>query len=212
MTPFRTLTALAATLAVAASVHAAAPQPDTRQGDFVHVCRGGARKGLACTLATEPQDCPGSECVVQTVSPTIKGTLTLIVHDEVTDWAAGTAGNRAVTVLLEVRGPNGGTELLGATYQNLADPTLAPLALSNVIAVEMDEFALRSVAPAVSGLLFAQPESTMTEALQTLFGTSGTPALVAVTDRQVLTADHVLDGLATVVRFKVKLQFLQPVL
>lgn len=211
MTPFRITTALAAGLSLATAAFAGAPAPDTRQGDFVHVCRGGARKGLACTVATEATDCPGSECVVQAVSGTIKGELTLIAHDSVTDWAAGTTGNRSLTVLLEVRGP-AGTALLAATYQNLADPTLAPLAPTNVVAFEMDEATLRDAVPAIGGLLFAQPEARLAEQLQTLYGQTGTPALVAITDKQVLAGDHVDDELATVVRLKVKIQFLKPVL
>jgi hypothetical protein len=63
----------------------------------------------------------------------------------------------------------------------------------------------------VSGLLFVQPQSTLAQQLQTLFGTTGTPAIVAVTEgRSVELADHTGDGLATVLRFKIKLQFLEP--
>lgn len=198
-----------AALALAATAHAGAPQPDTRQGDFAHVCRGGANKNLACTLATEPTDCPGSECVVRALSAPVKATLTVVAHDSVTDWATGAATNRALTVLLEVRAPDGSQQLLAATYQNLPDPTVAPTAPSNVVAIEMDEFALRSVSGAVGDLLFVQPEATLAGRLQDLFGQDGTPVLVA-TERRVQTADHTTDGLATVLRFKMKLQFLAP--
>jgi hypothetical protein len=196
---------LAATIA-----HAGAPEPETRQGDFAHVCRGGANRNLSCTVPTQGSDCPGSECVVLPLSPAVKGVLTIIAHDAVTDWANGGATNQALTVMLEVRAPNGTQQMLAATYQHLADPTSAPTALSNVVAIDMDEFALANLSEAVTGLLFAQPESTLTQQLQTLFDSEGTPVLVAATDRQVQSADHTGDGLATVVRFKVKIQFLQP--
>lgn len=201
--------ALLAGTVLAVTAHAGAPQPDTRQGEFAHVCRGGAKKNQTCTVATEGTDCPGSECVVRTLSSPIKATLTVIAHDAVTDWANGGAAHQALTVLLEVRAPNGTQQMLAATYQNLAEPGTAPAAPSNVVAIEMDEFALRAASGAVSGLLFVQPEATLAAQLQTLFGQTGTPVLVA-TERQVQSADHTSDGLATVLRFKVKLQFVVP--
>jgi len=203
------LIAIACCLA-AGTARAGAPQPDTRQGDFAHVCQGGPNKGEACTVAEQATDCPRSGCVVQALSKTIKGTLTLIAHDAVTDWATGGAANQALTVMLEVKGPDGAAHLLAATYQTLSDPTLPPTAPGNVVAIEMDEFALRAVTPAVGGLLFAQPEAAIAEQLQTLFGTGGTPAIVKVYDRRVQAADHTGDDLATVLRFKVKIQFLAP--
>lgn len=95
----RILAALACGLMIgaAAPVRAGAPQPDTRQGDFEHVCRGGPNKAQTCTVATQDADCPKSECVVATLSKTIKGTLTIIAHDSVTDWANGGATNQALT-------------------------------------------------------------------------------------------------------------------
>ena len=203
------ITALA--LALATPALAGAPQPDQRQGEFVHVCRGGPNKADLCSVATEEQDCPGSECVVQALGGSIKGTLTLIAHDAVIDWANGGATNRALTVLLEVRGPDGTAQLLSATYQNLADPTLPPTAPGSVVAIDMDEPALRNLAAAPSGLTFAQPDVTLADQLRTIFGSTGTPVLIA-TDRKAQSADHTTDGLATVVRFKVKVQFLVPIL
>src|SRR5262249_49232573 len=155
-----------------------------------------------CTVATQAADCPGSECVVVPVSKTIKGVLTLIAHDSVTDWANGGATNRALTVLLEVKAPDGSPQLLAATYQDLATPTNPPTAPGTVVAIDMDEANLQTLAGAVSGLLFVQPEATLAQQLQTLFGSTGTPVLVAVADRGVQSADHTGDGLATVLRFK----------
>ena len=102
MKPSRTFATLALCLAVAGTAHAGAPQPDTRQGDYAHVCRSGPQKNQACTVATEETDCPSSESVVKTLSGVVNGTLTLIAHDAVTDWASGEAANQALTVLLEV--------------------------------------------------------------------------------------------------------------
>ena len=96
--------------------------------------------------------------------------------------------------------------LLSATYQNLADPALPPAASPSVVAIDMDEFALRNIGN-VSGLLFASPEATLAGQLRTIFGLEGTPVLVG-TDKKVQSADHTTDGLATVLRFKVKIQFL----
>jgi hypothetical protein len=206
MKPSRTFATLALCLAVAGTAHAGAPQPDTRQGDYAHVCRSGPQKNQACTVATEETDCPSSECVVKTLSGVVNGTLTLIAHDAVTDWASGEAANQALTVLLEVKAPGGALQLLSATYQNLADPALPPAASPSVVAIDMDEFALRNIGN-VSGLLFASPEATLAGQLRTIFGLEGTPVLVG-TDKKVQSADHTTDGLATVLRFKVKIQFL----
>lgn len=209
----RILAMLGMCLAVgsAGTARAGAPQPDERESGFAHVCKGGPNKSHPCAVATQEIDCPGSECVVQPLSASIKGTLTVIAHDSVTDWSTGIAGNRALTVLLEVKAPDGSQQMLAATYQNLAVPTNPPTAPGEVVAIDMDEAALKTLSPAVTGLLFVQPESTLSQQLQTLFGSTGTPAIVAVTDRRVQSADHTGDGLATVLRFKVKIQFLAPV-
>ena len=209
MKPSLTLATLAIGLIAGSAnlAHAGAPQPDTRAGDFVHVCAGGANKGQACTVATQDTDCPKSACVVETLSKSIKGTLTIIAHDTVTDWATGNSGNQALTVMLEVKAPDGSAQILSASYQDLVTPTNAPAALSNVVAIGMDEAALKTLAPAVGGLLFVQPESALSTQLQTLFSITGTPVLTAVKDRQVDFADHTGDPLASVLRFKVKIQF-----
>jgi hypothetical protein len=198
-------------LSVGGAARAGAPQPDQRAGDFAHVCQGGAKKGQPCTVATEDVDCPKSQCVVQALSRPINGTLTIIAHDSVTDWLHGGAGNSALTVLLEVRAPDGSPQMLAATYQDLAAPTNPPAAPSNVVAIPMDEAALQTLSSAVSGLLFVQPESTLSQQLQQLFNVTGTPVLVAAADRRVASADHTGDGLATVLRFKVRVQFVDPV-
>lgn len=207
----RILVALAWCLAMsfASTARAGAPAPDVRQGDFVHVCQGGPNKGLGCTVATPDADCPGSECVLRTLSNTVKGTLTIIAHDAVTDWLNGGAANQVLTVMLEVRAPDGSRQMLAATYQDLAAPTNPPEASGNVVSIPMDESALQVLSGAANGLLFVQPESTLSQQLQELFGSTGTPVLVGV-DRRAQSADHTGDGLATVLRFKVKIQFLDP--
>jgi len=194
----------------AGPARAGAPQPDTRAGDFVHVCQGGANKGQPCTVATEATDCPKSACVVHTLSKSIKGTLTIIAHDTVTDWLNGGATNSALTAMLEVKAPDGTKQMLAATYQDLAAPTNPPAAPSNVVAIPMDENALNTLSSAVGGLVFVQPESTLAQQLQQLFGSTGTPVIVAAKDSTVQSADHTGDGLATVLRFKVKVQFVEP--
>jgi hypothetical protein len=213
MSSFRiTLVALALGLACAfaGTARAGAPQPDTRAGDFAHVCQGGPNKGSACTVATQDADCPRSACVVHALDRPIKGTLTIIAHDSVTDWLNGGATNRALTLLLEVKGPGGEKQMLAATYQNLAEPTEPPSALNNVVSIAMDEGAVKNLASAVNGLVFAQPEATLSQELQTLFGSTGTPVIVDADDKRAEFADRTGDGLATVLRFKVRIQFVEP--
>jgi hypothetical protein len=208
--PTHIVLALGLALALGGAAEAGAPQPDQRQGEFAHVCAGGANKGLACTVPTQDADCPKSACVLQPLSKTVRGTLTMIAHDQVTDWSTGAATHRALTVLLEVKAPDGSRQLLAATYQDIDTPTEPPTAPGNVVAIAMDELAVNNLAKAVNGLLFVQPESALSQQLQALFGNNGTPALVAVNDRKVDFAEHGGDALATVLRFKVKIQFLDP--
>lgn len=209
MNQSRIIVALACSLAVgtAGAALAGAPQPDQRQGSFEHVCQGGPRKAQACTVPTQDTDCPRSTCVVRTLSAPIRGTLTIIAHDSVTDWLNGGSTNRAVTMMLEVRGPDGSKQMLAATYQDLALPTDPPQAPSNVVAIPMDELSVLNVSTAVDGMLFIQPESSLSQQLQTLFNSTGTPVLIGVAQSPAQIADHNGDNLATVLRFKVRIQF-----
>lgn len=190
-------------------VRAGGPLPDNREDDFAHVCRGGTNAGDSCSIFAEETDCPRSQCIPAAVSKPIRGTLTLIAHDAVTDWATGGAGNQSLTLLVDVPGPDGKRQLLSATYQDLVSPRNPPTAPGTVVVLPMDEVALRDLSPAVNGLLFAQPESRLAAHLQALFGSTGVPALVFA-ERRALLADHTGDDLATVVRFKVQIQFLAP--
>ena len=203
------LVTLCCTMAGPGVARAGGPLPDTREDDFAHVCRGGTNAGESCAIPTEETDCPRSQCVVDAVSKPIRGTLTLMAHDAVTDWSNGDAGNQALTLLLDVPGPDGKRQLLSATYQDLLAPRNPPTAPGTVVVLPMDEAALRELSPAVNGLLFVQPESRLATHLQTLFGSTGVPALVFA-ERRALLADHTGDDLATVVRFKVQIQFLAP--
>lgn len=194
----------------AGPARAGAPQPDTRQGDYAHVCQGGPNKGLTCSVATEPVDCPKGACLVQARSKSIKGVLTLIAHDSVTDWVTGAATHRAVTMLLEVKAPDGSKQLLAATYQDLADPTLPPSAPSDVIAIPMDEEALVTLAKGPAGLRFARPQDSLADQLRALFSNDGTPVLIDADERRPQGADHIGDALASVLRFKVRIMFVDP--
>jgi len=194
----------------AATARAGAPAPDTRAGDFAHVCQSGANKAQPCTVATQSTDCPGSECVVRALSNPVNATLTIIAHDQVTDWLHGGATNRALTVMIDVKVPGVGRQLLSATYQDVVDPTNPPEAVADVVSIPMDEAAVRTLSSAVSGLRFARPEATLSQQVQTLFNVTGVPVIVAAADRNVEFADHVADGLATVLRFKVRVQFVEP--
>jgi hypothetical protein len=193
----------------ALAAHAGGPLPDTREDDFAHVCKGGDNAGDLCSIPTEETDCPRSRCVVVTTTKPIRGTVTVVAHDAVTDWSNGRADAQALTLLLEVRSPDGTKQLLSATYQDLLAPRNPPSAPGSSIVLPMDELALRDVAPLLSGLLFLQPEAQLAEQLKTIFGTTGTPALI-LTDKKPQLADHTGDPLATVLRFKVQIQFLAP--
>lgn len=203
------LATLALVLTGARLTHAGGPLPDTREDDFAHVCKGGPNAGASCTIPTEATDCPRSACVVDAAGKPIRGTATLIAHDAVTDWSSGDASFQAFTLLLEVRGPDGTRHLLSATYQDLLSPRNPPTAPGNVVVLPLDEVALRDVAPFLGGLLFVQPESRLAQQLQIIFDSSAAPALV-FTDRRPQLADHTGDALATVLRFKVQIQFLVP--
>lgn len=207
---------LAVAVGTAGVAHAGAPTPDTRANDFTLTCKGGPNKTQACTVATAATDCPKSSCVVTTVSKkTIGGTLTIISDDLVVDWATGFTSPQALTIMLEVNA-NGTKEILADTYQNLGDPldlnqvTQAPTAPTNVVAIPMDESAVKGLAGALDGLMFAQPESTIANKLRALFSTTGTPVIVGVKKKSQF-ADHSAanDALASVLRFKVKIQFVQ---
>src|SRR5262245_55113085 len=195
------------TMAFTGTARAGAPQPERREGDFEHVCQGGPNKGLACTVDTEDTDCPRSSCVLKQLSGPIRGTLTIVAHDTVTDWSTSAAGNQALTVILEVKAPDGSKQILSATYQDLATPTSPPQAPGAVVAIPMDEAALVNLSSAVDGLTFVQPQDTLAQQLRTLFNSTGTPVLVGVGRRGVQFADHSADGLGTVLRFKVKIRF-----
>jgi hypothetical protein len=203
--------AVAVTLSVAGVAWAGAPTPDNRSEDFEHVCKKGPNKDLACTVATQATDCPKSECVPKTLSKTFKGKLTLIADGNVRDWLNGTAGNEAITVMLEVKAPDGSKQILAQTYQDLTFPTNPPQAPSNVVSIDLDETNVKGLASAVSGLVFAQPEGVIASALQTLFNATGTPVIIEAKEKKVELADHTADDLATVLRFKVKLQFVDPI-
>jgi hypothetical protein len=202
--------AVSAVAVFAIPARGGAPQPDQRQGDFVHVCQGGPQKGQACTIPTEDTDCPRGACVLEALTKPIKGTLTIVAHDSVTDWKNGGATNAALTAMLEVKAPDGTRQILAATYQNVASPALPPEAPGDVIAIGMDEAALSNLSSALGGLLFVQPESTLAQQLQNIFGSTGTPVLTGLKESRFETADHTGDNLATVLRFKVKIQFLEP--
>jgi hypothetical protein len=203
-------TTFAFALALAGAAWAGAPQPDTRSADFTHTCKGGSNKGGACTVATEATDCPNSTCVPTTLSKTIKGTLTLIADGNVRDWLNGTSGNQALTVMLEVKAPDGTKQILSQTYQDLASPSSPPQALPNVVSIDLSEDNVKTLAGDVNGLVFAQPDTVIATQLQALFSVSGAPVIVEAKDKTVKLADHTADNLATVLRFKVKLQFLDP--
>jgi len=211
MKRFRTMSpvVLAALAAFAGTAQAGAPTPDVRGGAYRYVCKGGANKGSLCTVATEAADCPRSACVLAAVSKKIRGTLTIVVDDLVRDWKQGTGGPRALTLLLELKAPDGTKHLLAETYQDLVDPTQPPTLPTNVVSIPVDEAELKTLAASLNGLLLVQAEANMADRLRALFNTTGTPVLVDLKATRAQFSDQTATPLASALRFKVEIQFVE---
>ena len=93
----------------AGAARAGAPAARSAAGRLRARLQGRLQQGPGLHRRHRGRRLPGSECVVQALSHSIKGTLTIIAHDTVTDWSTGGAANRALTVMLEVKAPDGST-------------------------------------------------------------------------------------------------------
>src|SRR5262249_36602250 len=97
--------------------------------------------------------------------------------------------------------------VLSQTYQNLSDPTSAPIDSHQIPIDELrlkDETELRpdGKAAIVNDLLFRPQDSELADALRTIFNTTGPPVVTTVS--QVSLTYRLADGLGTVLRLKVK--------
>jgi hypothetical protein len=219
-----------ALLAVPVFAHAAV-DCTAREPLLAHVCAGGDNDGLPCTpdltgadplicLSARPAEadgCLGAKCVI----PFVKGAnfsaeMLIIADDNVSQLDGGqTIQNAvAVTVVFNFGGKKG---ILAQTYQNLSGPDLTSLATGPIdgFGVTISELRLRQEAELrpdgkaaiVNDLLFRPQDDDLAEALRTRLGAVGNPVIIKV--GSVVLSDHV-DGVATVLRMKVKGAFVVP--
>lgn len=220
-----------ALLIAANAAYAAAPLPQRREEKLPHVCKGGPNKGQACV---EDTMCPTSTCKLKFLrgpDTTFEAKVTLIVDDDVSkfDGAQKIANVVAATVLLEIR-ERGETHFLAQTYQNLEGqdfqalidalrqgPFLAdtgsPLTNSRMTeSTLMASLADNAARPLLGSFLFQEGDNEMANAVRALFGVTGRP-VVADVPRDisfVQRSDHEADGLASLVRLRVKIRFIAP--
>jgi hypothetical protein len=132
----------------------------------------------------------------------------------------------AATVLLEIK-DKGETHLLAQTYQNLeghdftsltdalrAGPFLAdtgsPVSNRRAAEFRLNEALTDDPFPSIlDDFLFEEGDSEMADAVRALFGVTGRPIVAEVPKHAAFVerSDHVADGLASLVRLKVKIRF-----
>jgi len=223
--------ALATLLMATGSAGAGSPVSELRETQLPHVCKGGPRKGQACT---DDAQCPRGLCEINFLrgpDATFEAEVTLIIDDNVSkfDGTEEISDVKAATVLLEIK-DKGETHLLAQTYQDLeghdfkaltdalkAGPFLADMGapVSNRRAAEFRLFESLTDDPFPSILddfLFEQGDNELANAVRTLLGVTGRPIIADVPRdaAPVQRSDHVADGLASLVRLKVKIRFVAP--
>jgi hypothetical protein len=195
-----------------------------------HVCASGANEGQSCDpdftgadplvcSATRPalnDACLGAKCtMVFEKSASFSGVMLIIVDENVSqlDGSQSIQDAVALTVVFDF----GKKGILSQTYQNIAT-SLADLESgpTDTFGVTMNEQTLRSEAQLrpdgkakiVNDLLFRPQDTTLADALRAMFSpVGGTPVILKV--GSVTLQDHP-DGLATVLRLKVKGAFVAP--
>lgn len=209
----------------------AAQGPFGSQSYFVNQCRGGSNAGAECTTDDE---CPRGSCrIVKSGSISVK--LTIIVHDEVTDFdgagiEAGPGSTAsATTIMLELPG----RRRLARTFQNLEGATgpelidslrrgAQPVQLFAGSPNTLDEALLRDwYDGAAGGAIGSEPEQFLEYAVPILdlFGFGDTlSARLGVTCPNVLTVSSanridLVDGTGTpdasIARFRLRLAVVQ---
>jgi hypothetical protein len=223
--------AFATLLVATSSTYASSPVSQLREEQLPHVCKGGPRKGLACTDETQ---CPRGTCEINFLrgpNTTFEAEVTLIVDDNVSkfDGTEEISDIIAATVLLEIK-DKGETHLLAQTYQNLeghdfksltdalrAGPFLAdtgsPVSNRRAAEFRLNEALTDDPFPSIlDDFLFEEGDSEMADAVRALFGVTGRPIVAEVPKRAAFVerSDHVADGLASLVRLKAKIRFVAP--
>ena len=225
MTSARRILALVL-LAAAPAVGHAAVDCTAREPLLPHVCDKGQNAGLACTpdfstvtdtltcsVSRPAQNdfCLGAKCImVFEKGATFSAVMTLIADNNVSalDGSQTIQNAIALTVVIDL-GKNG---VLSQTYQNLTGTELNDLTLPprDSFGVAIDEQRLESEtelrpdgkAAIVNDLLFRPQDEELSDALRAIFNATGTPVVTKVSS--VSLTDRRTDGLATVLRLKVK--------
>jgi hypothetical protein len=213
-------------LATAPAVARAAVDCTAREPLLPHVCDKGQNAGLACTpdfstvtdtltcSVSRPADndfCLGAKCtMVFEKGATFSAVMTMIADDHVSalDGSQTIQNAIALTVIIDL----GKKGLLSQTYQNLTGTELSALASAprDTFGVAIDEQRLQletelrpdGKAAIVNDLLFRPQDPELADALRAIFNTTGIPVVTKVSS--VDLTDRQTDGLATVLRLKVK--------
>ena len=218
-----------ATLLVAtgSAVAGGSPISGSREAQLPHVCNGPG-KPQPCT---DDSQCPSGLCEINFLrgpDAAFMAEVTLIIDDNVSKFDGSESKElseiKAVTVLLEIK-DKGETHLLAQTYQNLegqdfnalvaalkAGPFLADMESRDRRAAERRLFEPQPDDPDHSILddfLFEEGDSELADAVRAFAGVTGRPIIADVPEDAALVqrSDHVADGLASLVRLKVKIRF-----
>jgi hypothetical protein len=226
MTSFRRFLALVLLAAAPPGLARAAVDCTAREPDLPHVCDKGPNAGLACvpdfSTVTDPlicsvsrpsQDdfCLGAKCtMVFERGATFSAIMTMVADNNVSafDGSQTIQNAIAVTVIIDL----GKRGILSQTYQNLSGTELSDLASAptDTFGVAIDEQRLESEtelrpsgkAAIVNDLLFRPQDGELADALRAIFNATGTPVVTKVSSLSL--TDQRTDGLATVLRLKVK--------
>lgn len=191
-----------------------------------HVCDKGQNAGLACTpdfstvtdtltcsvsRPAENNFCLGAKCtMVFEKGATFSAVMTIIADNNVSalDGSQTIQNAIALTVIIDL----GKRGVLSQTYQNLTGTELSDLASAprDTFGVALDEQRLEAEtelrpdgkAAIVNDLLFRPQDPELADALRAIFNATGVPVVSKVSS--VDLTDHQTDGLATVLRLKVK--------
>src|SRR5262249_32562292 len=213
-------------LAAAPAVAHAAVDCTAREPLLPHVCDKGQNAGLTCTpdfstvtdtltcsVSRPAQNdfCLGAKCtMVFQKAATFSAVMPLIADNNVSalDGSQTIQNAIALTVVIDL-GKNG---VLSQTYQNLSGTQLSDLASAprDTFGVAIDEQRLQSEteirpdgkAAIVNDLLFRPQDAELADALRAIFNATGVPVVTKVTSLSL--TDRGADGLATVLRLKVK--------
>ena len=213
------------------AVAGGSPVPGLREEQLPHVCKGPG-KPQPCTADSQ---CPSGRCEINFLrgpDAAFMAEVTLIIDDNVSkyDGSASVSNVKAATVLLEIK-DNGETHLLAQTYQNLEGSNFEDLVKALTAGPFLADMESRDRRAAERRLF--EPQLTtrfilswMTSCLRrgitnwrtpcALFaGVTGRPIIADVPEDVtfVQRSDHSAagDGLASLVRMKVKIRFVAPV-